>query len=113
MGHFELNVFKPMMIYNFLHSARLIGDGCVSFNDKCAVGIEPIEANIKKHVDNSLMLVTSLNTKIGYYKAAEIAQKAHKEGTTLKEMAVKLGYVTPEEFDAWVKPEDMVGSLKN
>ena len=109
MGHFELNVFKPVMIYNFLHSARLIGDGCVSFNDKCAVGIEPIEANIKKHVDNSLMLVTALNTKIGYYKAAEIAQKAHKEGTTLKEMAVKLGYVTPEEFDAWVIPKDMVG----
>jgi fumarate hydratase class II len=108
-GHFELNVFKPVMIYNFLHSARLIGEGCVSFNDKCAAGIEPIEENIKKHVNNSLMLVTSLNTKIGYYKAAEIAQKAHKEGTTLKEMAVKLGYVTPEEFDAWVKPEDMVG----
>jgi fumarate hydratase class II len=108
-GHFELNVFKPVMIYNFLHSARLIGDGCVSFTDKCAVGIEPIEENIKKHVDNSLMLVTSLNTKIGYYKAAEIAQKAHKEGTTLKEMAVKLGYVTPEQFDEWVKPEDMVG----
>ncbi|MDQ3278370.1 MAG: class II fumarate hydratase [Bacteroidota bacterium] len=111
MGHFELNVFKPMMIYNFLHSARLIGDGCISFNDKCAVGIEPIEANIKKHVDNSLMLVTSLNTKIGYYKAAEIAQKAHKEGTTLKEMAVKLGYVTPEQFDEWVIPEKMVGDL--
>src|SRR5919199_4225576 len=111
MGHFELNVFKPMMIYNFLHSARLIGDGCVSFNDKCAVGIRPIEANIKKHVDNSLMLVTSLNTKIGYYKAAEIAQKAHKEGTTLKEMAVKLGYVTPEQFDEWVVPEKMVGTI--
>lgn len=111
MGHFELNVFKPMMIYNFLHSARLIGEGCVSFNDKCAVGIEPIEANIKKHVDNSLMLVTSLNTKIGYYKAAEIAQKAHKEGTTLKEMAVKLGYVTAEEFDQYVDPAKMVGKL--
>jgi fumarate hydratase, class II len=110
-GHFELNVFKPMMIYNFLHSARLIGDGCVSFNDKCAEGIEPIKENIKKHVDNSLMLVTSLNTKIGYYKAAEIAQKAHKEGTTLKEMAVKLGFVTPEQFDAWVKPEGMVGDI--
>jgi len=110
-GHFELNVYKPMIIYNFLHSARLIGDGCVSFNDKCAVGIKPIEENIKKHVDNSLMLVTSLNTKIGYYKAAEIAQKAHKEGTTLKEMAVKLGYVTPEEFDAWVDPAQMVGKL--
>jgi fumarate hydratase class II len=111
-GHFELNVFKPVMIYNFLHSARLIGDGCVSFNDKCATGLEPIEANIKKHVDNSLMLVTALNTKIGYYKAAEIAQKAHKEGTTLKEMAVKLGYVKPEEFDAWVNPIDMVGDIK-
>ncbi|MEY4885013.1 MAG: class fumarate hydratase [Bacteroidota bacterium] len=110
-GHFELNVFKPMMIYNFLHSARLIGDGCVSFNDKCAVGIEPIEANIRKHVENSLMLVTSLNTKIGYYKAAEIAQKAHKEGTTLKEMAVRLGYVTPEQFDEWVIPEQMVGKI--
>jgi len=109
MGHFELNVFKPLMIYNFLHSARLIGDGCVSFNEKCAVGLAPIEANINKHVNNSLMLVTALNTKIGYYKAAEIAQKAHKEGTTLKEMAVKLGYVTPEEFDAWVIPKDMVG----
>ncbi len=111
MGHFELNVFKPMMIYNFLHSARLIGDGCVSFNDKCAVGIEPIESNIKKHVDNSLMLVTALNTHIGYYKAAEIAQKAHKEGTTLKEMAAQLGYVKAEEFDALVDPANMVGKL--
>lgn len=110
-GHFELNVFKPVMIYNFLHSARLIGDGCVSFNDKCAVGIEPIHANIKKHVDNSLMLVTALNTKIGYYKAAEIAQKAHKEGTTLKEMAIKLGYLTAKEFDEWVIPEKMVGKI--
>lgn len=111
-GHFELNVFKPVMIYNFLHSARLIGDGCVSFNDKCAVGLEPIEKNIKEHVNNSLMLVTALNTKIGYYKAAEIAQKAHKQGTTLKEMAVKLGYVTPDQFDEWVKPENMVGNIK-
>lgn len=110
-GHFELNVFKPVMIFNFLHSARLIGEGCVSFNDKCAEGIKPIEANIKKHVDNSLMLVTALNTKIGYYKAAEIAQTAHKEGTTLKEMAVRLGYVTPEEFDAWVDPKNMVGKI--
>ncbi len=110
-GHFELNVFKPVMIYNFLHSARLIGDGCVSFNDKCAVGIQPIEANIKKHVNNSLMLVTALNTKIGYYKAAEIAQTAHKEGTTLKEMAVKLGYTTAEEFDQWVIPAAMVGDI--
>ncbi|RYY10836.1 MAG: class II fumarate hydratase, partial [Chitinophagaceae bacterium] len=110
-GHFELNVFKPMMIYNFLHSARLIGDGCNSFNEKCASGIQAIEANIKKHVDNSLMLVTALNTKIGYYKAAEIAQKAHKEGTTLKEMAVKLGYVTPQEFDEVVIPANMVGKI--
>jgi fumarate hydratase class II len=110
-GHFELNVFKPVMIYNFLHSARLIGDGCVSFNERCAVGIEPIEANIRRHVENSLMLVTALNTKIGYYKAAEIAQKAHKEGTTLKEMAVKLGYLTPEQFDEWVRPEEMVGKI--
>lgn len=110
-GHFELNVFKPVMIYNFLHSARLIGEGCVSFNDKCAVGIEPIEANIKKHVDNSLMLVTALNTKIGYYKAAEIAQTAHKNGSTLKETAIALGYLTAEEFDQWVIPGNMVGKL--
>ena len=110
-GHFELNVFKPVMIYNFLHSARLIGDGCNSFNEKCAVGIEPVLENIKKHVDNSLMLVTALNTKIGYYKAAEIAQKAHHENTTLKEMAVKLGYVTPEQFDEWVVPKNMVGQI--
>ena len=108
-GHFELNVFKPVMIYNFLHSARLLGDACVSFNDKCAIGIEPLKENIKKHVDNSLMLVTALNTKIGYYKAAEIAQTAHKNGSTLKETAIKLGYVTAEEFDEWVKPEDMCG----
>ena len=111
-GQFELNVFKPVIIYNFLHSARLLGDGCKSFNDHCAKGIEPIKANIKKHVDNSLMLVTALNTKIGYYKAAEIAQKAHKENTTLKEMAVKLGYVTPEQFDEWVNPANMVGNIK-
>jgi fumarate hydratase class II len=110
-GHFELNVFKPVMIYNFLHSARLIGDGCSSFNDKCAVGIEPIEANIQKHVNNSLMLVTALNPKIGYYKAAEIAQKAHQQGTTLKEMAVQLGYLTPEQFDEWVDPKNMVGKI--
>jgi len=110
-GHFELNVFKPVMIANFLHSARLIGDGCVSFNDKCAVGIEPLEANIKKHVDNSLMLVTALNTKIGYYKAAEIAQTAHKNGSTLKETAVALGYLTAEEFDQWVIPGNMVGKI--
>ena len=110
-GHFELNVFKPVMIYNFLHSARLIGDGCISFNDKCVAGIEPLKENIKKHVDNSLMLVTALNPKIGYYKSAEIAQKAHKEGTTLKEMAVKLGYLTADEFDEWVVPKNMVGKI--
>jgi fumarate hydratase class II len=111
-GHFELNVFKPMMIYNFLHSARLIGEGCVSFNDNCAVGLEPVEANIKKHLDNSLMLVTALNPRIGYYKAAEIAQKAHREGKTLKEKAIELGYLTAEEFDQWVDPSKMVGKLE-
>ncbi len=111
-GHFELNVFKPMMIFNFLHSARLIGDGCVSFNEKCAEGIAPLEDNIKKNLNDSLMLVTSLNTKIGYYKAAEIAQTAHKQGKTLKATAIDLGYVTAEEFDAWVNPLDMVGELK-
>ena len=110
-GHFELNVFKPVMIFNFLHSARLIGDGCVSFNDKCAEGLEPIEANIKEHVNNSLMLVTALNTKIGYYKAAEIAQTAHKLGKTLKQTAIDLGYLTAEQFDEWVIPKDMVGEL--
>jgi len=110
-GHFELNVFKPVMIRNFLHSARLLGDACVSFTDRCAAGIEPIEANIRRHVESSLMLVTALNTRIGYYKAAEIAQKAHKEGTTLREMAVRLGYVTPEQFDEWVVPAAMVGRI--
>lgn len=111
-GHFELNVFKPVMIYNFLHSARLIGDVCVSFNDKCAVGIAPLHDNIKKNLENSLMLVTALNTKIGYYKSAEIAQTAHKNNATLKETAIKLGYVTAKQFDEWVKPEDMIGGLK-
>jgi len=110
-GHFELNVFKPLMIYNFLHSAKLIAEGCVSFTERCAKGIEPIESNIKKHLNNSLMLVTALNPKIGYYKAAEIAQKAHKEGTTLKEMAVKLGHLKAEEFDQWVDPLKMVGEI--
>ncbi len=110
-GHFELNVFKPVMIYNFLHSARLIGDVCVSFNDKCAIGIKPIEENIKNNLNNSLMLVTALNTKIGYYKAAEIAQTAHKNGKTLKQTAVDLGYLTAEEFDQWVDPKTMVGNL--
>jgi len=111
-GHFELNVFKPVMIANFIQSARLIGDVCVSFNDKCAAGIKPIEENIKNHLHNSLMLVTALNTKIGYYKAAEIAQTAHKLGKTLKQTAVDLGYVTPEQFDEWVKPGEMVGEIK-
>lgn len=111
-GHYELNVFKPVMAANFLQSAILIGDACVSFDEHCAQGIEPNYGRVKELVDNSLMLVTALNTKIGYYKAAEIAQTAHKNGTTLKEEAVRLGYVTPEDFDAWVKPEDMVGSLK-
>jgi fumarate hydratase class II len=108
-GHFELNVFKPVIIYNFIHSARLIGEGCTSFNERCASGVRPLSANIEKHVNNSLMLVTALNTKIGYYKAAEIAQTAHREGLTLKETAVKLGYLTPEEFDEWVVPAKMVG----
>jgi fumarate hydratase class II len=111
MGHFELNVFKPVMIFNFLHSARLIGDVCVAFNDKCAEGIMPLHENIKKHVNNSLMLVTALNTKIGYYKSAEIAQTAHKNGSTLKETAIALGYLTADEFDEWVKPEEMVGDI--
>jgi fumarate hydratase class II len=110
-GHFELNVFKPVMIYNFLHSARLIGDVCVSFDEKCAQGIEPIHENITRNLNNSLMLVTALNTKIGYYKAAEIAQTAHKNGSTLKETAIQLGYLTAEEFDEWVKPEEMVGKI--
>ncbi|WDF68426.1 class II fumarate hydratase [Sphingobacterium oryzagri] len=111
-GHYELNVFKPLMAANFLQSARLLGDACVSFEEHCAIGIEPNYARIEELVNNSLMLVTALNTKIGYYKAAEIAQTAHKNNSTLKETAIALGYVTAEEFDEWVKPEDMVGSLK-
>lgn len=111
-GHFELNVFKPVMAYNVLQSAELIGDACVSFNDNCAEGIEPNQKRIDELLNKSLMLVTALNTKIGYYKAAEIANTAHENGTTLKEEAVRLGYVTDAEFDEWVKPEDMIGSLK-
>ncbi|WP_339848351.1 class II fumarate hydratase [uncultured Dokdonia sp.] len=107
-GHYELNVFKPMMAANLLQSAQLIGDACVSFSDHCASGIEPNNERIKELLDNSLMLVTALNTKIGYYKAAEIANTAHKNGTTLKVEAINLGYVTAEEFDEWVRPEDMV-----
>jgi fumarate hydratase class II len=110
-GHFELNVFKPMMIYNFLHSARLIGEGCVSFDEKCAQGIKPIQENIDRHLNNSLMLVTALNTKIGYYKAAEIAQTAHRQGKTLKQVAVELGYLTEQQFDEWVDPKTMVGKI--
>jgi len=111
-GHYELNVFKPVMAANVLQSAQLIGDACSSFEENCAVGIEPNHEVITKLLNNSLMLVTALNTKIGYYKAAEIANTAHKNGTTLKEEAIRLGYVTAEDYDAWVKPEDMVGSLK-
>jgi len=112
-GHYELNVFKPMMAANILQSAQLIGDACVSFEEHCAAGIEPNHEVIKQLLNNSLMLVTALNTKIGYYKAAEIANTAHKNGTTLKEEAVNLGYVSAEDYDEWVKPENMVGSLKN
>ena len=111
-GHYELNVFKPMMAYNVLQSAQLIGDACVSFDVNCAAGIKPNYNRINELVNNSLMLVTALNTKIGYYKAAEIANTAHQNGTTLKEEAINLGYVTAEEYDEWVKPEDMTGSLK-
>ena len=111
-GHFELNVFKPMMIDNFLNSARLLADACVSFNNNCATGIEPNNDRIRQNLNNSLMLVTALNTKIGYEKAAEIAKTAYKNGTTLKEEAANLGYVTPEEFDQWVVPENMIGSIK-
>ena len=111
-GHYELNVFKPMMAANILQSAQLIGDACSSFTDNCASGIEPNHQVIKQLLNNSLMLVTALNTKIGYYKAAEIANTAHANGTTLKEEAVNLGYVSAEDYDEWVKPENMVGSLK-
>lgn len=108
-GHFELNVFKPMMIYNFLNSANLIADAVLSFNEHCAVGIMPNTSRIKFNLDNSLMLVTALNTKIGYDKAADIAKKAHKENLTLKQAATSLGYLTEEEFDDWVRPEKMLG----
>ncbi|MBN8694892.1 MAG: class II fumarate hydratase [Bacteroidetes bacterium] len=112
MGHFELNVFKPLIAANVLQSARLIGDACVSFNDKCAEGIEPNLPVLKQHLENSLMLVTALNTHIGYEKAAKIAKTAHKGNKTLREAAIELGYVTNEQFDQWVRPEDMCGSLK-
>ena len=109
-GHYELNVFKPVMAYNVIQSARLLGDACVSFEEHCAAGIEPNHPRIQELVNNSLMLVTALNTKIGYYKAAEIAGKAHEEGTTLKEAALSLGYLTSEEYDEWVDPRKMIGS---
>ena len=109
-GQYELNVFKPVMAYNFLQSARLLADSCFSFNTNCVIGITPNHANLKKNLDNSLMLVTALNTKIGYEKSAEIAKNAHKNGTTLKEESIKSGYLTSEEFDLWVRPEDMCGS---
>jgi len=111
-GHFELNVFKPLIAANFLQSARLIGDACVSFNDNCAIGIEPNTSMIQRHLENSLMLVTALNPYIGYENAAAIAKKAHKEGTSLREAAIGLGLLTSEQFDEWVKPEDMIGTLK-
>jgi fumarate hydratase class II len=110
-GHFELNVFKPVIASNVLQSARLIGDACVSFEKNCAVGIEPNKEIIKRHLDNSLMLVTALNPHIGYENAAKIAKKAHKENKTLKQAAVESGLVTNEQFDQWVRPEDMTGSL--
>lgn len=111
-GHYELNVFKPVIAANFLQSARLLGDACVSFNDHCAIGIEPNYDGIKKHVNNSLMLVTALNPHIGYENAAKIAKKAHKENKSLREVALELGLLTEEQFDNWVRPEDMIGGLK-
>lgn len=112
MGHFELNVFKPLIAANVLQSARLIGDACVSFTEKCADGITVNLQVVKQHLENSLMLVTALNPHIGYEKAAKIAKTAHKEGKTLREASIDLGYLTNEQFDAWVKPEEMIGSLK-
>src|SRR5690554_1277764 len=111
-GHYELNVFKPVMIANFIESARLIGDACVSFNDHCAIGIEPNLEGIKNHLENSLMLVTALNPHIGYDNAANIAKKAHQENTSLREAALSLGLLTNEQFDEWVRPEEMIGGLK-
>ena len=109
-GHYELNVFKPLLAANILQSATLIGDACVSFTDNCVLGIEPNQKRIDELVHNSLMLVTALNTKIGYYKAAEIANKAHADGSTLKEASLALGYLTADEFDAWVRPVEMIGN---
>jgi len=110
-GHYELNVFKPLMASNFLQSARLLGDGCISFEENCARGIEPNYPNLKKNLENSLMLVTALNPHIGYEKAAKIAKTAHANGTTLREEAINLGILTGEEFDQWVKPEEMCGEI--
>ena len=110
-GHYELNVFKPMMAANLIQSAELIGDACSSFNTNCAEGIEPNMTRIKELLNNSLMLVTALNTKIGYYKAAEIANTAHENGTTLKEEAIRLGYVPADKYEEWVDPKKMIGSL--
>jgi fumarate hydratase class II len=107
-GHFELNVFKPLMAKNLIESANLLADACISFNEHCAIGIEPNYDNIKKLLNNSLMLVTALNTKIGYYKSAEIANNAHKNGTTLKQEAINLGYVKEEDYDNWVDPKKMI-----
>ena len=111
-GHFELNVFKPLIAANVLQSARLIGDACVSFTEKCAIGIEANHSIIKQHLENSLMLVTALNTHIGYENSAKIAKKAHKENKTLREAALELGLLTNEQFDQWVRPEDMIGAMK-
>ena len=112
-GHYELNVFKPLIASNLLSSARLLGDSCVSFNNNCAIGIEPNHDRLKQNLNNSLMLVTALNTHIGYEKAAKIAKTAHQNGTTLKEEALNLGYLSEAEFDEWVDPGKMIGSLEN
>ena len=111
-GHYQLNVYKPVMASNFLQSSRLLADACISFDLNCVTGIEPNHSNLKKNLENSLMLVTSLNPKIGYEKAAKIAKTAHKNGTTLREESINLGYLTGEEFDNWVKPEDMCGKIE-
>ena len=110
-GHYELNVFKPLIAANFLQSGRLLGDGCISFDENCASGIEPNYLNLKKNLDNSLMLVTALNPKIGYEKAAKIAKTAHENGTTLREESINLGILSGEEFDQWVRPDEMRGEL--
>jgi fumarate hydratase class II len=108
-GNFELNVYKPMMIHNLLHSARILSDSCRAFTTKCVEGMEPVRENITAHLENSLMLVTALNNHIGYDKSSKIAKLAHEKGTTLRSAALELGYLTDEEFDAWVRPEQMTG----